>query len=63
MIKFGTVKLGTEGQDVVVLQSMFRALQYLGKDGQPIDIDGHCGQNTVFAINTFQKVQIAYGFD
>ena len=63
MIKFKTVALGQEGQDVVVLQAMLRALQYLGKDGKPIDIDGRCGNNTVFAINTFQRVQLAYGFD
>lgn len=63
MIKFSTVKKGSSGTSVVVLQSLFRAMQYLGKDGKVIEIDGRCGDNTVFAINTFQSVQRAYGFE
>ena len=38
MRTFGTVKRGSTGTDVVVLQSMFRALQYTGLDGKPIEI-------------------------
>lgn len=63
MIKFETVKLGKTGRSVYILQSLFRGLQLTGADGKPIDIDGEAGTNTVYAINQFQKTQIAYGFD
>lgn len=63
MRTFGTVKGGSTGTDVVVLQSMFRALQYTGVDGKPIEIDGEAGSNTVFAINEFQSRQRAYGYE
>lgn len=63
MIEFETVKKGSTGQSVVVLQSMFRALQYLGEDGKLIEIDGHAGNNTVYAINGFQTIQRACGYE
>lgn len=63
MRTFSTVKKGSTGTDVIVLQSMLRALQYVGADGKPIDIDGQCGNNTVYAINEFQNRQRAYGVE
>ena len=57
------VKKGCTGTSVIVLQAMLRALQYLGADGKPLQIDGNCGDNTVHAINTFQTIQRAYGFE
>lgn len=63
MITIKAVYEGCEGTSVAILQAMFRALQYLGADGKPIEIDGHCGKNTVYAINTFQTIQRAYGFE
>ena len=63
MHKFQTIKKGSYGSDVLVLQSLLRALQYVGEDGKPLEIDGDCGSNTVYAINTFQRMSIAYGID
>ena len=63
MYNFSTVKYGSAGLSVFVLQAMLRGLQYTGADGKPIDIDGNAGTNTVYAINQFQRSQIAYGFD
>lgn len=63
MIKFETVKQGSTGQSVVVLQSMLRALQYTGADGKAIEIDGNAGVNTIHAVNTFQSRQRAYGYE
>lgn len=63
MIKLTTVKKGSMGVSVVVLQSLFRGMQYIGADGKPLEIDGRCGENTVHAINTFQTVQRAYGYE
>lgn len=63
MIEFKTVKKGTSGTCVAVLQACFRAMQYTGADGKPIEITGVCNNNTVYAINTFQTVQRAYGVE
>lgn len=59
--QFNTVKKGTVGIDVYVLQSFFRTNCYVGKDGKPIEVDGQSGTNTVYAINTFKKQMLAYG--
>ena len=61
--KMIAVGLGDTGLSVFILQSMLRGMQYLGKDGKPLVIDGVAGKNTVYAINNFQRVQIAYGYD
>lgn len=63
MRKFSTVKKASYGTDVTVLQSMLRALQYVGADGKALDITGVCDENTVYAINHFQTIQRAYGFE
>lgn len=63
MKEFSTVKNGSTGTDVYILQSILRMLQYRGKDGKPIDINGVCTENTVYAINTFQETQRAYGYE
>ena len=62
-MKFETVRKGSRGNDVIVLQAMLRALQYLGADGKAIEIDGYAGANTIYAVNTFQTIQRAYGYE
>lgn len=61
MIKFTTVKKGSCGFSAAALQLVLRIMQYTGENGEPIEIDGHCGPVTEYAINEFQKRQIAYG--
>lgn len=61
MRKFGTVKNGSTGTDVIVLQTVLRLMMFLGKDGKQINIDGECGSNTVYAIKEFQKKAVATG--
>lgn len=63
MKTFKPVRLGSTGTDVYILQAMLRALQYCGADKKPIDITGKCDANTVYAINTFQTIQRAYGVE
>lgn len=63
MKTFSTVQKGSKGTDVYILQAMLRALQLLGANGKPLDIDGVAGDNVVYAINTFQTVQRAYGYE
>ena len=63
MHTFSTVKNGSKGEDVLILQTVLSMLHYLGKDGKPLVIDGECGSNTVYAINSFQANMRAYGFE
>lgn len=60
-MKFKTIKKGSKGTDVYVLQAAFRMLQFTGLDGKPIEIDGVAGPDTIAAINRFQEIQRAYG--
>ena len=63
MISFDTVKLGSSGRSVYILQSLLRAMQYTDQDNRPIDITGSCDSRLVYAINTFQTIQRAYGVE
>lgn len=63
MRNFSAVKSGATGTDVYILQALLRGMQYLGADGKPLDVDGSSGTNTVYAINTFQTVQRAFGYE
>lgn len=60
---FDTVKKGSIGVSVYVLQTVLRMLCFLGEDGKPLEIDGECGGNTVFAINSFQSTMRSYGYE
>lgn len=63
MYSFINVSYGTKHSDVVVLQTVLSMLHYTGKDGKPLKIDGHAGENTVHAINLFQENMRAYGHE
>ncbi len=60
---FDTVRMGSKGVNVYVLQSILRMLLFVGSDGLPLEIDGDAGNNTVFAINTFQSTMRSYGYE
>lgn len=60
---FSPVEYDAEGVSVYVLQTVLRMLCILGADGRPLDIDGVAGDNTVFAINTFQSLMRSYGYE
>lgn len=57
------VSFGSKGESVVALQVVLRAMCILGADGLPLEVDGDAGENTVFAINTFQTTMRSYGFE
>lgn len=63
MFEFETVTPGSTGPSVLICQALLRALQYVGKDGEPIQVDGTAGENTVYAINRFQSRQRTYGYE
>lgn len=60
---FETVRKGSKGTDVIVLQTVLRLLLFKGKDGKPLKIDGEAGTQTVHAINSFQSTMRAYGYE
>lgn len=49
-----TVKLGSKGQSVLTLQRILKVRGYKGKDGKALTLDGVAGDNTVYAINSYQ---------
>lgn len=57
------VILNSKGTDVVALQSILRSQGFVGQDGKPLSIDGHAGNNTIFAINSYQKMLRAYDIE
>lgn len=54
MFDVTTVKKGTKGADTLLCQEILYAKGYKGKDGKPLKLDGDCGDNTIYAINSFQ---------
>lgn len=53
--KYATLKIGSTGPDVVVLQSFLRSMQFVGKDGKRITVDGVYGANTGYAVYNFKQ--------
>lgn len=53
---FETIKQGSAGSDVITLQLALTMLGFVGADKKKLVIDGECGNNTVFAINSFQSL-------
>lgn len=58
-----TVILNSKGTGVVALQAILRSQGFVGQDGKPLSIDGHAGENTIFAINSYQKMLRAYDIE
>lgn len=50
-----TVYFGVSGSDVALLQKLLNRLGYAGADGQPLEVDGIAGLNTVWAIRCYQS--------
>ena len=58
-----TVILNSKGTDVVALQAILRSQGFIGQNGKPISIDGNAGNNTIFAINSYQSMMRAYDIE
>ena len=52
---YETVKLGSKGESVKLLQKNLLSLGFKGADGKEIIPDGVFGKNTEFALKNFQK--------
>ena len=55
------VKNGSTGSSVIACQAILKAYGFVGKDGKPLDVDGVSGENTVYAINSFQSLTKSTG--
>lgn len=55
MFSVKTIKNGSTGNDVKLLQRLLKSNGFKGSDGKNLTIDGDCGVNTVFAIKAYQK--------
>lgn len=50
-----TIKLGSVGIEVEKLQKDLKYLGFKGADGKVLTVDGDAGNNTIYALTTFQK--------
>lgn len=55
MFAVDTVKSGSSGSSVLLLQRLLRAGGFRGADNKALTLDGDCGNNTVAAIKKYQK--------
>lgn len=55
MFETQTVKKGSKGASVKLLQTLLKGLGYTNVDGSPLKIDGDAGTNTDNAIRKYQK--------
>lgn len=55
MFNVSTVKKGSVGNDVELMQRLLRSRGYKGKNGETLEIDKSCGENTLHALEAFQK--------
>lgn len=55
MFTTGTVKKGSTGNHVLLLQEILRARGFKGKDGKALKLDREAGDNTIYALTEYQK--------
>ena len=54
-IELKTFLKGAQDNQIKAIQRILRKLDYLGKDGNKLKIDGSLGDNTAYAIERFQR--------
>lgn len=57
MFSVETVKRGSKGDSARLMQMLLRAREYVGADGKQLSLDGHIGDNSIFALLQFQRRQ------
>ena len=63
MFTVDNVKDGSKGNHVLLLQEIMKARGFKGSDGKALSLDGDCGANTVYAINTYQAARRKQGVE
>lgn len=64
-VKLKRLTKGSKGNQVKTVQRILKDLGYKGKDGNKLSVDGDCGENTMYAVASFQKavgVQVTTGY-
>lgn len=61
--KVGTVRLGSEGTDVLLVQTILKGRGFKGADGKPLELDKQAGPNTMFAIKSYIEDRAKHGAD
>lgn len=54
-VELKTFLKGAQDNQIKAIQRILRKLDYLGRDGKKLKIDGHLGDNTAYAIERFQR--------
>ena len=57
MFTVNTVKRGSVGNHVLLLQEILKARGFKGKDGKELVLDSQAGENTVYAVTQYQKLR------
>lgn len=52
-----TVKAGSKGTSVLLLQEILVARDFRGADNQPLSLDRVAGENTIHALNSYKKTR------
>ena len=55
-----TVKSGSTGLSVLLLQEILKARGFKGKDGKELSLDRNAGTNTIHALKAYQKSRNGY---
>lgn len=61
--KFSAISTGSQGTDVIVLQSFLRSMHFVDQNGKRIEVDGDYGSKTAYAVTHFQQFCKACGQD
>ena len=57
VVTLKTFALGASDAQIKTVQTLLNAKGYKGKNGKPLTIDGHLGDNTAYAVAAFQKAE------
>lgn len=60
MFETQTVKSGSTGLSVLLLQEILKARGFKGKDGKELELDRSAGTNTIYALTQYQKSRGGY---
>lgn len=58
---FKTIRRGDKGAEVLLLQKLLKIGGYIGSNRRVLELDGDFGENTEYALNTFQSAQRKQG--
>lgn len=61
--KLENVKLGSEGNHVLLVQEILRSRGFRGADDKVLTLDGKAGDNTMFAVKSYIEDRAAKGVD